>query len=56
MNKQPRPPYCLSRQHPELASRSQGLRGPLVSRNGAPGAPPAVNTSETPESQPRKGL
>lgn len=56
MSKQPRPPYCLSRQHPELANRSQGPRGPLVSRNGTRSAPSAVNASETPEGESRKGL
>jgi hypothetical protein len=26
------PPYCLSRQHPELAARSPAPRGPIDSR------------------------
>ncbi len=38
MTKAPRPPYCLSRQHPELASRSPAPRDPLSSRQ--PSAPP----------------
>ena len=29
MTPAPRPPYCLSRQHPELANRSPAPRGPI---------------------------
>jgi hypothetical protein len=53
----PQPPYCLSRQHPELAVRSPALRIPLESRQVPPVAP---KPRETPDSGPEpaagKGL
>jgi hypothetical protein len=32
MSQDPQPPYCLSRQHPELAARSPAPRGPIDAR------------------------
>jgi hypothetical protein len=32
MSQDPQPPYCLSRQHPELAARSPAPRGPIDTR------------------------
>lgn len=49
--KQP-PPYCLSRQHPELAKRSPAQRDPLGNRRET--APPV--TSNKPASPTGKGL
>ncbi len=49
----PRPPYCLSRQHPELASGGLGTtRGPINSRKSEP-VPPIQPRPDTP---PRKHL
>ena len=56
MNQPPRKPYCLSRQHPELATRSQGPRSLAESRPASPQAPPPVNTSNPLENEPGKGL
>jgi hypothetical protein len=42
MSRETPPPYCLSRQHPELANRSPGPRGPILSR---PNSPPAAAAS-----------
>jgi len=44
-----RPPYCLSRQHPELAARSPASQGPINRTNEAPQALPApASRSEKP--------
>jgi len=52
MSRKPPPPYCLSRQHPELAKRSQAQREPLGTRreNALP------TPSDKPESPTGKGL
>jgi hypothetical protein len=39
MSQKPPPPYCLSRQHPELAKRSPAPREPIGARRETP--PPA---------------
>lgn len=52
MSRKPPAPYCLSRQHPELARRSPAQTGPLSVRKDAPAPPPPA----TPESAARKGL
>ena len=52
MTDAPRPPYCLSRQHPELAARSPATWIPTNSRKNSPEpAPPSP-----PEPAPRKHL
>ena len=52
MTRRPPPPYCLSRQHPELAKRSPAPGEPLgTRRETAPQASPGK-----PESPVGKGL
>jgi hypothetical protein len=36
MTRDPPPPYCLSRQHPELAARSPAPHGPIDHRRDSP--------------------
>ena len=52
MTRKPPPPYCLSRQHPELAKRSQAPRDVIDARRETP--PPAK--PDDAESPFRKGL
>jgi hypothetical protein len=47
MTDAPRPPFCLSRQHPELAARSPAPRGPIDDRK-IPDPPPAPSVPEDP--------
>jgi hypothetical protein len=53
-----RPPYCLSRQHPELASRSPAETTPIAHRDlpPAPVNPPQNQLKSNSEGRPGKGL
>jgi hypothetical protein len=48
MTDAPRPPYCLSRQRPELAARSLAIGGPMTSRANQPASPPPSQAAPPP--------
>ncbi len=52
MNRKPPPPYCLSRQHPELARRNPAQRDPI----GAPRDAPSPAAPAGPKNSSGKGL
>ena len=56
MSEKTPPPYCLSRQHPELAKRSRGLRGPVAPQHPSPPPSLAPSAAGGPESAAGKGL
>jgi hypothetical protein len=56
MTETPRSPYCLSRQHPELAAGSPASRNPINNRKNEPLPAPPAPPPPRPETPPRKHL